>query len=80
MRDMVRTAIANQTGRGPGPAARCIMRTRATHSCLSRAAETHTGACIIEPSVRCTHCGYCCASFDILDRRAAFGPHTSFWR
>lgn len=58
LRDMVRTAIANQTGRGSGPAA--VHHAHASHALLPLArGGDDTGACIIEPSVRCTHCGYC---------------------
>jgi hypothetical protein len=58
LRDMVRVVVATQTGRGPGAAA--AHPAHASHALLPlpRGGDD-TGACIIEPSVRCTHCGYC---------------------
>ena len=56
LREMVRDAIARQAHgalrppREPAPAFTLFP--------LSRGADGD-GACLIEPDVRCTHCGYC---------------------
>jgi hypothetical protein len=59
---MVRDAIARQGG---SPAAPVIastegLRTHASHAKLTLVSGGDSeGQCIIEPSVRCNHCGYC---------------------
>ncbi|HEX4348543.1 MAG TPA: hypothetical protein VHZ73_13290 [Vicinamibacterales bacterium] len=63
LRDMVRAAIVRQSGAiaGTGSAAGAPMpAVHASHGLLPLARGGDAdGACIIEPSVRCTHCGYC---------------------
>jgi hypothetical protein len=58
LREMVRAAIAKRDAVGAAP----------THAEFAHASHgllllpsggDETGACIIEPSVPCTHCGYC---------------------
>jgi hypothetical protein len=61
LRGLVREAIARHIGRettpGPQPDA---FRLHPSHAVfpLSRGSDDD-GACVIEPSVRCNHCGYC---------------------
>ncbi len=61
---MVRESIARQLGSGAGahaPAARPNDASRHASFALlplSRGGDGD-GACLIEPSVRCNHCGYC---------------------
>jgi hypothetical protein len=61
LRAMVREAIARHTQssaeRVPAPA---VFHAHASHGRfeLMRGSEGD-GACVIEPSVRCNHCGYC---------------------
>jgi len=62
---MVRDAIARTTGASQVPA-RCLApgdqldggRTAFALLALPRGGDGD-GACLIEPTVRCTHCGYC---------------------
>jgi hypothetical protein len=61
LREMVRDAIRRRSAReGDAAPAGPLMREHASHALLplSRGGDTD-GACLIEPSVRCTHCGYC---------------------
>ena len=63
---MVRASIARQMGPtageagGPGGGAAVARQSHASFALLplSRGGDGD-GACIIEPSVRCNHCGYC---------------------
>jgi hypothetical protein len=60
LRDMVRESIARHTGGRPIPPP---MPANADHASfarlpLARGADDD-GACIIEPTVRCNHCGFC---------------------
>jgi hypothetical protein len=61
LRELVRAAIARHAGEAVqaahGPAGIAV---HASHALLplARGGDAE-GACIIEPSVRCTHCGYC---------------------
>jgi hypothetical protein len=62
LRAIVRDVIARRSSGGhaepPDPAA--AFRAHASHALLPLArGGDGDGACIIEPSVRCTHCGYC---------------------
>jgi hypothetical protein len=65
LRAMVRDAIARQAGlpHAAAPAAAPSVdacRLHASHGLmpLARGADGD-GACLIEPAVRCNHCGYC---------------------
>jgi hypothetical protein len=63
LRAIVRESIARQLGGGPAPApasARPANPPNASFALLplSRGGDAD-GACLIEPSVRCNHCGYC---------------------
>ncbi len=63
LRSMIRDAIARQRGAQPRPAApgttmNVERRAHASHVMLS-VEPVGDGECIIEPSVRCDHCGYC---------------------
>jgi hypothetical protein len=64
LRDLVRDAIARHTlsegldvarpeSKGPESAG------HASHGRFLLLAPTPDGQCVIEPAVRCTHCGYC---------------------
>ena len=57
---MTRDSIARQSGvpRAPDPIA--AFAAQVSHRRLPLASGgDDDGVCIIEPSVRCTHCGYC---------------------
>lgn len=71
LRALVREAIARHVGQppsaasshlvGPAPssAARSSNAGHPSHGLFVLAAANDSGACIIEPSVSCNHCGYC---------------------
>ena len=59
---MVRDAIARQGGRTSAPAVAASdgLGRHASHGKLTLVSGGDSeGQCIIEPSVRCNHCGYC---------------------
>ncbi len=63
---MIRSAIARHAGGGNEPAPRLAPPADAgqvghVHSSHGQFPVTGTpdGACVIEPDVRCDHCGYC---------------------
>ena len=64
---LVREAIARHAASGgavapagPSPAPASLVRQHASHALFQIPAGADTdGPCIIEPSVPCTHCGYC---------------------
>jgi hypothetical protein len=62
LRAMVREAIARHAGQ-PAPAAAAeadTCRSHASHGLLPLASGGDAGgACLIEPAVRCNHCGFC---------------------
>jgi hypothetical protein len=66
LRAMIRDSIARHGGpsgtsresRGPDPEAAFAAHVSHLRLPLSRGADDD-GACIIEPSVRCNHCGFC---------------------
>jgi hypothetical protein len=63
LRAIVRAAIARQSGAGVGDGVTAPVPARLMHAShallpLARGGDTD-GLCIIEPSVRCNHCGYC---------------------
>jgi hypothetical protein len=63
LRSMIRDAIARQQGRErPEPTGSAVpvleFRLHASHGLLP-VLPTGDGECIIEPTVRCDHCGYC---------------------
>ena len=61
LRELVRDAIRRRAGREADAApAAPAGRDHASHALLPLArGGDGDGACLIEPSVRCTHCGYC---------------------
>jgi len=64
LRAMVREAIARQTAASrsgsPSPTAADACRLHASHGRLPLAAGGDAdGTCLIEPAVRCNHCGFC---------------------
>ena len=60
LRELVREAVARHTGREPASAAVTGVAPHPSHGLLPLApGGDGSGACIIEPSVQCTHCGYC---------------------
>ena len=64
LRALVRDAIARQTaGTGAAPAGPRPARVDRSHPShvkfLLPAGGDGDGMCVIEPAVRCTHCGYC---------------------
>jgi len=62
LRALVREAIARVSSGGPGeaPDPRGAFTAHASHRRLAviRGGDDD-GACLIEPAVRCNHCGYC---------------------
>jgi hypothetical protein len=62
LRSMIRDAIARQRGGAHGAGAPVRLSVEfsghASHGLLP-VVPTGDGECIIEPSVRCDHCGYC---------------------
>jgi hypothetical protein len=62
LRELVRDAVARHLGRDAAPSAALAPSAdrHASHALLPlvRGGDTD-GACLIEPAVRCTHCGYC---------------------
>ena len=61
LRTLVRESIARHTGRDtPGAPRQDAGRLPVSHAVFSLArGSDDDGACLIEPSVRCNHCGYC---------------------
>lgn len=60
LRDMVRAAIARQAGHQMGSDVIEAPRLHASHLRLTLVGGGDAeGRCLIEPSVPCTHCGYC---------------------
>ena len=66
LREMVRESIARRLGSGPAATVRPAATmdeggwgSHASHQRLPLVSGDEDGACIIEPSVRCNHCGYC---------------------
>ena len=59
LRNMVREAIARHLGgdRTPGEVQRLTLTAHPSH--FRYALPPSDGPCVIEPSVRCNHCGYC---------------------
>jgi hypothetical protein len=60
IRAIVRDAIARRTaqpGAAPEPAQREALAAHASH--FRYALPGSGGACLIEPTVQCNHCGYC---------------------
>jgi hypothetical protein len=60
LRQLVREAVARHLNRGSlvgsEPAATV---SHPSHGLLPLAPGGNDGACVIEPAVRCVHCGYC---------------------
>jgi hypothetical protein len=71
LRSLVREAIARNLGSGvpaqttqltsrePLPSRLQPASRHPSHGMFVLPAENDSGACLIEPSVSCTHCGYC---------------------
>jgi hypothetical protein len=61
LRALVRETIERQRGsRSHTDEADAGCRTHASHGVLALARAPDAGeACVIEPAVRCNHCGYC---------------------
>jgi hypothetical protein len=60
LRELVREAIARGAGRRAEAAPIAPLREHPSHVLLPLArGGDGDGACLIEPSVRCNHCGYC---------------------
>ena len=61
LRQLVREAIARHTGNPTVSEARAVARAESNGSFgrFLTLAPTDDGQCIIEPTVRCNHCGYC---------------------
>jgi hypothetical protein len=63
LREMVRESIARHTGHTGQVASHAGAPRPAGHASFARLPVLRggddDGACIIEPAVRCNHCGYC---------------------
>lgn len=60
LRALVRDAIARRTAAGEAQPAHPAPVAHASHALLPLArGGDGDGACLIEPAVRCSHCGYC---------------------
>jgi len=60
LRALVRDSIARHTGHVVAPPVSAgFEASHASQSRFLRLAPTEDGQCIIEPAVRCNHCGYC---------------------
>ena len=60
LRALVRESIARRMGQQPCASASRPLGPHASHALLPLArGGDGDGACLIEPAVRCTHCGYC---------------------
>jgi hypothetical protein len=61
LRELVRDAVRRRIGRDGEPArSGPLSHDHASHALLPLArGGDGDGACLIEPSVRCNHCGYC---------------------
>ena len=61
LRALVRDAIARHTGRPAPQASAAPVAFYATQASFGRfqLAPSADGQCVIEPAVRCNHCGYC---------------------
>jgi hypothetical protein len=64
LREMVREAIARYGGEpsaatAPVPSLPASAGLHASHGLLTLASGDADGQCVIEPAVKCTHCGYC---------------------
>jgi hypothetical protein len=60
LRALVRDAIARESARHTADESgndRDV--THASHARFLRLAPSEDGQCVIEPAVRCNHCGYC---------------------
>jgi len=61
LREMIRESIARHTGAAIRPAAaepRAALHPSHQRFTVLRSGDDD-GACLIEPTVRCNHCGYC---------------------
>jgi hypothetical protein len=60
LREMIRASIARHQGATPAGAIEPIApASHVSHLRLPLVSGDEEGACLIEPSVRCNHCGYC---------------------
>jgi hypothetical protein len=63
LRALVREAVARHLGQSVAPSAPVVvLREHASHYRYALASGDEgdgPGACLIEPAVRCNHCGYC---------------------
>jgi hypothetical protein len=63
LRSLVRDAIARHTGRPalsePRDFTRGESKGHTSHGRFLMLAPSEDGQCVIEPAVRCNHCGYC---------------------
>ena len=63
LRVVIRAAVARRLGSvvsAPPPDPAVAFRAHASHQWLPLlSGADHDGTCVIEPAVRCTHCGYC---------------------
>ena len=56
---MIRDSIARHVGAAPRPDAPMHAHTHPSFARLPLVSGDPDGMCVIEPTVRCNHCGYC---------------------
>ena len=59
LREMVRASIAKLDAIAPPPLEQRQPSAHASFARLQLHSGDGDGACLIEPTVRCTHCGFC---------------------
>ena len=59
LRALVRDSIARHAGQAGPPPRDGFETVHASHARFLRLTPTEDGQCVIEPAVRCNHCGYC---------------------
>jgi hypothetical protein len=59
VRQLVREAVARRLAEEPGTTVQVPAAVLAHTSHRRYPLEASSGPCIIEPGVRCSHCGYC---------------------
>jgi hypothetical protein len=60
LREAVQEAIARRSGKVPAAAGSAESACgHPSHRLFPVASGDNVGACLIEPAVRCVHCGYC---------------------
>jgi hypothetical protein len=60
LRALVRETVSRHLGQSPSAAPVVVLRQHPSHYRYALASgDDADGPCLIEPAVRCNHCGYC---------------------